>query len=72
VIRRAAFAAALVTGAAATAAAPAPAAVKHYWVAAVPVSWNVIPNQRDAIMGMTYPPSQTVFPTVVFRRYSKN
>jgi FtsP/CotA-like multicopper oxidase with cupredoxin domain len=59
-------------GAAATAAAPASAAVKHYWVAAVPVTWNVIPNQRDAIMGTTYTPAQTVFPTVVYRRYSKN
>jgi FtsP/CotA-like multicopper oxidase with cupredoxin domain len=59
-------------GAAASAAAPASAAVKHYWVAAVPVTWNVIPNQRDAIMGMMYPPSQTVFPTVVYRRYTKN
>ena len=54
------------------AAAPASAAVKHYWVAAVPVTWNVVPNQRDAIMGMTYPPAQTVFPTVVYRRYTKN
>jgi FtsP/CotA-like multicopper oxidase with cupredoxin domain len=59
-------------GAATAAAAPASAAVKHYWVAAVPVTWNIIPNQRDAIMGTTYPPAQTIFPTVVYRRYSKN
>ena len=70
--RRATFVALLGMGAAALAAAPAPAAVKHYWVAAVPVSWNVVPNQHDAIMGMMYPPSETVFPTVVYRRYSKN
>ena len=71
-MRRWALGLALGMGAAAAAAAPAPAAVKHYWVAAVPVTWNVMPNQRDAIMGMTYPPSATVFPTVVYKRYTKN
>jgi FtsP/CotA-like multicopper oxidase with cupredoxin domain len=71
-VRRWALGLVLGMGAAAAAAAPAPAAVKHYWVAAVPVTWNVIPNQRDAIMGTTFPPAQTVFPTVVYRRYTKN
>jgi FtsP/CotA-like multicopper oxidase with cupredoxin domain len=70
--RRATLVALLGMGAAATAAAPASAAVRDYWVAAVPVSWNIVPNQRDAIMGMTYPPAQTVLPTVVYRRYSRN
>jgi manganese oxidase len=70
--RRATLVALLGMGAAAVAAAPASAAVKDYWVAATPVTWNIIPNQRDAIMGMTYTPAQTVFPTVVYRRYSKN
>jgi FtsP/CotA-like multicopper oxidase with cupredoxin domain len=51
---------------------PASAAVKNYWVAAVPVTWNIVPNQRDAMMGTTYPPAQTVFPTVVYRRYSQH
>ena len=69
--RAATLVAALTFGAAALVAAPsASAAVRRYWVAAVPVSWNMIPNQRDAIMGMEYSPSQTVFPTVVYRRYS--
>ena len=69
--RAATLVAALAIGAAALVAAPsASAAVRRYWVAAVPVSWNMIPNQRDAIMGMEYSPSQTVFPTVVYRRYS--
>jgi FtsP/CotA-like multicopper oxidase with cupredoxin domain len=59
------------TGAAALAAAPvASAQVREYWVAAVPVTWNIVPNQRDAIHGTSYLPSQTVFPTVVYRRYS--
>jgi FtsP/CotA-like multicopper oxidase with cupredoxin domain len=61
----------LAWAAALCAAAPvAPAAVRDFWVAAVPVSWNMVPNQRDAIMGTTYDPSVTVFPTVVYRRYS--
>jgi FtsP/CotA-like multicopper oxidase with cupredoxin domain len=55
-------------------AATAPAAsarVRNYWVAAVPAPhWNMIPNQRDAIMNMTYDPSVTLFPTVVYRRYT--
>jgi manganese oxidase len=60
------------TGAAASAAAPAAsAAVREYWVAAVPApSWNMLPNERDAIMGTTYAPSQTLFPTVVYRRFT--
>jgi FtsP/CotA-like multicopper oxidase with cupredoxin domain len=53
------------------AAAPAHAAVRQYWVAAVPTTWNLIPNERDAIMGTTYQPAQTVLPTVVYRRYTR-
>jgi manganese oxidase len=68
--RAATLVAALATGAAAAAAAPASGATRHVWVAATPVSWNMIPNQRDAIMGTTYDPSQTVFGTVVYRRYT--
>jgi FtsP/CotA-like multicopper oxidase with cupredoxin domain len=73
VSRAATVVAVLAAGAAASLAAPAApatAAVRHYWVAAVPVTWNMIPNQRDAITGTSYDPSQTVFPTVVYRRYS--
>jgi FtsP/CotA-like multicopper oxidase with cupredoxin domain len=58
-------------GAVALAAAPsASAATREFWVAAAPVSWNAVPNQRDAIEDMRYDPSQTVFPTVVYRRYT--
>jgi manganese oxidase len=52
-------------------AAPAEAAVRHAWVAAVPTTWNIVPNGRDGIMGTTYEPAQTVFPTVVYRRYTR-
>jgi FtsP/CotA-like multicopper oxidase with cupredoxin domain len=41
-----------------------------YWVAAVPVTWNITPNGRDAIMGESIPTSRSVFQTVVYRRYS--
>ena len=39
-------AAALGIGAALAAAAPASAAVKNYWVAAVPVTWNIVRSIR--------------------------
>jgi FtsP/CotA-like multicopper oxidase with cupredoxin domain len=60
------------TGAAACAAAPsASAAVREYWVAAVPApTWNMAPNERDAIHDTPLSPALTVFPTVVYRRYT--
>ena len=52
-------------------AAPRPArACVDYWVAAVPTSWNIVPNGRDAIMGMPIDPADSIFPTVVYRRYT--
>jgi FtsP/CotA-like multicopper oxidase with cupredoxin domain len=64
--------AALMTGAAALVAAPAASAgTREYWVAAAPVSWNAVPNEHDAVEGTGFSPSQTVFPTVVYRRYAK-
>ena len=41
-----------------------------YWVAAVPVSWNIVPNGRDAIMGEEVSTAESVLSTVVYRRYS--
>ena len=52
-------------------AAPAAARVRDYWVAAVPTSWNVVPNGRDAIMNMEVDPADSIFPTVVYRRYTR-
>ena len=46
--------------------------VREYWVAAVPVSWNVEPNERNAIEGDTFTRPQTVFRTVVYRQYTKD
>jgi FtsP/CotA-like multicopper oxidase with cupredoxin domain len=71
-VRRGAAVAALVVMGAAAHAAPAGAATRHYWVAAVPMTWNMIPNERDAIMGTRFDPSQTVFGTVVYRCFTKN
>jgi manganese oxidase len=69
-VRRAVIA--LIVGAASLLAAPsAHAKTVEYWVAAVPVSWNIVPNGRDAIMGMEFPTTDTVFPTVVYQRYDR-
>lgn len=67
------MAAVAVMGAVASAAAPtASGAVRDVWVAASPAPiWNMAPNGRDAIGGMMLSPSQTVFPTVTYRRYSR-
>jgi FtsP/CotA-like multicopper oxidase with cupredoxin domain len=70
-VRRRALAALVATGVAALAAAPnAGAAIREYWVAAVPVTWNMVPNGFDDISGTRYAPAQTVMPTVVYRRFS--
>jgi FtsP/CotA-like multicopper oxidase with cupredoxin domain len=62
----------LAVGAAALAAAPAASgAVREFWVAATPVTWNMAPNGRDAITGTALQPARTIFPTVVYRRYTK-
>jgi FtsP/CotA-like multicopper oxidase with cupredoxin domain len=51
-------------------AAPAQARTIDYWVAAVPTTWNIAPNGHDAIMGTPVDPADSIFPTVVYRRYS--
>jgi FtsP/CotA-like multicopper oxidase with cupredoxin domain len=59
------------TGAVALAAAPAACAtVRDYWVGAVPATWNMVPNERDAITGTSYTAAETVLPTVVYRRFT--
>jgi FtsP/CotA-like multicopper oxidase with cupredoxin domain len=44
--------------------------VREYWVAAVPVVWNVVPNERNAIDGVSFDKAQTSFQTVVYREYT--
>jgi FtsP/CotA-like multicopper oxidase with cupredoxin domain len=50
--------------------ASAQARTIDYWIAAVPTTWNIAPNGRDAIMNMPVDPGDAIFPTVVYRRYS--
>jgi len=70
-VRRAATGVAAVALMGAALAAPiASAKTRDFWVAAVPVTWNMVPNQHDAILGESYAPALTVLPTVVYRRYS--
>ena len=51
---RRAIALVIAFGAALLAAPSAHAAVREYWVAAVDVDWNMVPNGRDAIEHMMY------------------
>ena len=44
--------------------------VVEVWVASVPVTWNVVPNGRDAIENMHFDPAQTMFQAVVYRQFT--
>ncbi|MEA2192117.1 MAG: hypothetical protein QOI73_2238 [Solirubrobacteraceae bacterium] len=50
----------------------AEARVRDFWVAAVPTTWNIVPNGHDAITDMPVDPGESIFPTVIYRRYSRN
>jgi len=50
---------------------PAHAATRDVWVAAVPTTWNAVPNARDALHGARFDPAATTFPTVVYRRFTR-
>jgi manganese oxidase len=41
-----------------------------YWVAAVPVAWNVVPFEKDPMMPQAFTAAETVFQTIVYRRYT--
>ena len=65
----------LAAGAGAAAADDAGAAtgrLREYWVAAVPATWNIVPNGRNAIEGERYTPEQTTMRTVLYRRFTKD
>jgi FtsP/CotA-like multicopper oxidase with cupredoxin domain len=51
-------------------AANASAHTDVYWIAAVPTTWNVIPDGWDPMMQKTYLPSETTLNTVVYRRFT--
>jgi len=44
---------------------------REYWIAAVPVTWHVVPNLRNAIEGENLTPGKTTFQTVVYRQFTK-
>jgi FtsP/CotA-like multicopper oxidase with cupredoxin domain len=73
-VRRVATIVAIVVGTGAVASVTAPVAsaqVREFWVAAVPApTWNMAPNERDAIAGTALGPAQTVLPTVTYRRFT--
>jgi FtsP/CotA-like multicopper oxidase with cupredoxin domain len=46
--------------------------IREYWVAAVPVTWHVVPNERNAIEGETFHSEETIFETVVYRRFTRD
>jgi FtsP/CotA-like multicopper oxidase with cupredoxin domain len=43
----------------------------EYWIAAVPVKWNVVPNERDAIDDVRFQPEDTTFETVVYKAFTR-
>jgi FtsP/CotA-like multicopper oxidase with cupredoxin domain len=43
----------------------------HYWIAAVPETWNVVPTGRDPISGRTFPSEETTMQTVLYRKFSQ-
>jgi FtsP/CotA-like multicopper oxidase with cupredoxin domain len=45
---------------------------REFWIKAVPMNWNVVPNGRNGIEGETFTPQQTMMRAVVYRRYTRN
>ncbi|MDP9145212.1 MAG: multicopper oxidase domain-containing protein, partial [Actinomycetota bacterium] len=43
----------------------------EYWVAAVPVTWNVVPNGRDPISGAVFSRDETTFRTIVYKKFTR-
>ena len=50
----------------------AEAAALHYWIGAVPQTWNIVPSQRDPISGQTFRPEDTTIGTVLYKRFTRN
>ncbi len=70
-VRRVAFVLGVVASLALVPAA-AQGATRHYWIAAVPQTWNVVPSGRDPISGMTFEPEETTMETVLYKRFTRN
>jgi len=46
--------------------------LREYWIAAVPVTWDVVPSGRNAIEHEHFAPGETKFTAVVYRRYTRD
>jgi FtsP/CotA-like multicopper oxidase with cupredoxin domain len=44
----------------------------EFWIAAVPVTWRVVPNGRNAIERERFSPRETTFPAVVYRAFTRD
>ena len=44
----------------------------EYWIGAVPTTWNVVPNSKDAMTGQSFDPTKTTMPAVIYRNFSAN
>jgi len=43
----------------------------EYWIAAVPVTWNVVPSGRDPISGTEFSRDETTFRTIVYKKFTR-
>jgi manganese oxidase len=48
------------------------ATTREYWIAAVPVRWNVVPNGRNAIEKERFDRSETTMTTIVYKRFTRD
>jgi FtsP/CotA-like multicopper oxidase with cupredoxin domain len=46
--------------------------VREYWIAAVPVRWNVVPNGRNAIEKERFDKRETTMTTIVYKRFTRD
>jgi FtsP/CotA-like multicopper oxidase with cupredoxin domain len=44
--------------------------VREYWIGAVPVRWNVVPNGRNAIEKEQFDKGETTMTTIVYKRFT--
>jgi FtsP/CotA-like multicopper oxidase with cupredoxin domain len=67
-----ALGAVLVLGAAGRSSAKSSGTTREYWIAAVPVVWNIVPNGQDAIEHEHFDPAETTITTVVYKAFTRN
>ena len=48
----------------------ASAVTRHYWIAAVPQTWNIVPSGRDPISGVVFPAENTTMETVLYKKFT--